>query len=86
MAGERTNGVKPSGREFRRVAELIADMPAGTRTVYHVGCLATERMSNSLLAGRASAYQEAAGQGAVLLSQRRLAAGRYEYLATKRGR
>jgi hypothetical protein len=75
---------KPCRVAFRAAAAMVAAMRRGEAVTYHVGDLAGDRLGDAAVAGRAAAYLEAADAGRVLLSQRRIGPGRYEYRAVRR--
>lgn len=76
----------PCRAAMKAAADRIDAMQRGERIVYHTGRLANDRMTDAAIGGIATAYQNAHGKGLVILSQRRVAAGRYEYIAIRKGR
>lgn len=81
-AGDKAR-VAPCGNAMKATTAAISSMRAGERVVYHTGRLSVDRLTNAELGGIAAAYSKAEEDGAVILSQRRLAVDLYEYRATK---
>lgn len=75
--------IAPCRATMKAITAAIGSMRGGECVVYHKGRLSVDRLTNAEIGGIAAAYSKAEEDGAVILSQRRLAADLYEYRATK---
>lgn len=70
-------------RQIYDVNEWLMMAPLHTEWVYHVGFLARDREVSSVLDQGARMLLTAAFKGEIMLYQRRLGEGKYQYFARK---
>lgn len=64
----------------------VLNMQAGGSVVYHMGMLAVDREASEEVKETANIAWKLYENGAVLLTQRKIAPMNYQYIATKRAR